>query len=362
MGKKILTVNLGSMSKKYSFYTNNNRLFDLKIYRLDNKYFAYFFSNYKKENKEISIKEFYNSANYVFKILNNFGFEFVDAIGFRVVAPGKYFLNHKRIDNNYMKKLKYYSELAPLHIKPLIDEILKIRKLTNAKFFGISDSVFHSNIQGVARYYAINKNISDKLEVLRYGYHGIALQSVINQIKEKYKKLPDKIIVCHLGGGSSITCIKNGKSFDTSMGFTPLEGIFGSSRCGDIDLNAVNYLIKKLSIKQDYFNYETGFFGLTGFSDLRDVLDLNNKGNKNAIFALELYSYKIKKYIGSYYAAMNGLDFLVFSGAVGENSQFVRTLVCKNLEALGINPNKILVVKTDEEKEIIKEVNKLMNL
>ena len=378
MGRNVLVVNVGSTSKKYSLYFDDKQVFNASFQNYNNK----FLFKTEKEKFEISKKEYVNSANYILKYLISFGliedFNNIIAVGFRVVAPGKYFIENRIIDSNYIKKLKENLILAPLHIKPLLEELLNLRKtLSKALFIGVSDSNFHKNMDELSKIYAINLNTAEGLGIYRYGYHGISLQSLMNQVGKLFRRIPKRIIICHLGGGSSVTAIKNGKSFDTSMGFTPLEGVFGGSRSGNIDLSAALYLGKKLKINlEDYFNSKSGFLGLTGKEDLRDVLDLFNKGDKNSKLALDLYSYNIKKYIGSYFASLNGLDLLVFTGAIGEHSEVVRSKICDNLNTLGIlldkeknklhedgfinskkSKVKVLVLSCNESKAIFKVVN-----
>ncbi len=354
--EKILIVNIGSSSKRYALY-QDKELFNIHIYSFKDE----FILEYEDDKLKINELEYKNSLKlFISRFLSNLNE--IKAIGIRVVCPGKYFLYNKLIDYKYIRKLEDMKDILPLHIIPVLEEIKNIKKLfPKIKLIGISDSSFHKTISEEARHYAIGKKEAEKYGIHRYGYHGISVRSVLDKSKNFIKA--KKIIVCHIGSGVSLTAIENYKSLDNSMGFTPLEGIFGGTRVGDIDPGAVIYLSKKLNL-EEYFNHKCGFSGLTGKSDIRELL--NNK------FALNLFSYRIKKYIGSYIAVLNGLDLIIFTGAVGENSSKIRELICKDLDNLGINLNKkenlnvkegfihsgkvkILVLKTNEMEEIYRE-------
>jgi acetate kinase len=236
-----------------------------------------------------------------------------------------------------------------------------------------------------ARFYAISKETAEK-GIVRYGYHGISFASLISKMTA-VGKVPERIIICHLGSGSSIGAFLGGKSIDTSMGFTPLEGIPMATRVGDIDPGAVIYLMKKFGFGpnelEEYLNTHCGLLGLSGKSDdLRTLIDLEKAGDKKAALAIDVLVYKIKKYIGAYTAALNGLDTLVFSGTIGERSFFLRSRICRDMENLGIildderNNNtvsrdgfiqsasskvKIAVMITDEMGEIAGEAAQIIS-
>ncbi len=337
MGIKYLIVNVGSTSKRYAVYSEKKEV--LNIHFRTNKNLPEIWQILK--SKKIDSEE-------------------IKFIGVRVVSPGIYFQKTKIVDAVYIKKLEDSFEMAPLHIGPTLEEIKKLQKeFPKAKIIGVSDSAFHATMPEKARLYAIPKNDSDYFEIYRYGYHGISMQSVLNQIK--YKKIPSKIIVCHLGGGSSITAIKNGKSAETSMGFTPLEGLPMATRSGNIDIGAALYVAKskKISIEklEEYLNIKSGFLGLSGISeDMKKLRSLARHGNKKAKLTVEKYVYEIQKYIGAYAAILGGIDLLIFTGAIGENSSMIRGLVVKDLKHLGIIGSKIKVIHTNEMEEIYKEI------
>ena len=388
---KYFIVNVGSESRKYALYQGGERLFSAYFEKEDGKLVIELVGA-DSEKKEISSREFESFAEYVVneflsrKIIGNKNE--ISAVGFRVVAPGSYFSIHKIIDGEYLKKLEIAKEQAPLHINPMLAEIKALGQiLPSVPVVGVSDSAFHGSMPARARHYGIPKNTAEELNLFRFGYHGISFESVVGKIKNMNGgNLPEKIIICHLGGGSSIAAVKDGQSIDTSMGFTPLEGIVMANRVGDIDAGAVTYLSKKLGYDadkmEDYLNTQCGLLGLSEKSnDVRELLEMEKNGDKNAELALEVMVYKIKKYMGAYFAALNGADALIFSGTIGERSAIMRSRICAELENLGIildseknnqtisadgfinkeeSPVKIAVITTDEMSQIAAEVAKLI--
>lgn len=390
--EKYFIVNTGSESKKYALYQNSRRVFSAHFEKEGGKLIVEL-TGANSEKKEISLQEFKNSAEYTIgellsqKIIGDKGE--ISAIGFRVVAPGSYFLQNKIIDSEYLEKLEMAREQAPLHINPMLSEIkLLSQTLADIPIVGVSDSLFHISMPDCARFYGIPKNTAENLDIFRFGYHGVSFESIIGKLKNTIGgNLPERIIICHLGGGSSIAAIKGGKSIDTSMGFTPLEGVVMANRTGDIDAGAVVYLSKKFGYgpneMENYLNTQCGLLGLSGKSnDVRELLEMEKNGDENAKLALEVMVYKIKKYIGAYFAALNGLDVLVFSATIGERSAIMRSRICANLENLGIvlddeknnktvsinglvnkdeSPVKIAVIMTDEMGQMAKEVAAVLN-
>ena len=384
MEKKYLIINLGSTSKRYAFYFKNKEVLNAHFDLTNLKFKVKIKEN--TEEEKLLTKDYKNSVKGVVRLLirNNIisNAREISALGIRIVAPGKYFQENKVIDKDYLKKLSYASKITPLHLNPIIEELKQIKKeLPRIQIVGVSDSAFHSTIPEFSKIYGLPKKITSDLEIYRYGYHGISISSVLNKIRQNLTYIPSKIIVCHLGGGSSITAIRNSESMENSMGFTPLEGLTGSTRIGNIDPGASIYLAKKLKLNpeklENFFNFKCGFLGLVNHTDMRDVLNLENK-SKTAKLAIEFYTSQIKKYIGSYFALLNGLDLLVFTGAVGEGSARIRELACENLSALGIhldqeknkNPElfihsedskvKVAIVKTNEMEEMLIETIKII--
>jgi acetate kinase len=249
-----------------------------------------------------------------------------------------------------------------------------------AKQVAVFDTAFHQSIPDYAYKYAIPNDFSEKHNIRVYGFHGTSHKYVSEKAIEYLGKEHSKIITIHLGNGCSMTAVKDGKSIDHSLGFSPVSGLIMGTRSGDIDPSIIFYLAEKYEYSLTKINTllqkESGMLGLTGFSDLRDIEAEAKKGNKACQLALEMNVYRIKKYIGSYAAILNGLDAIVFTAGIGENSQFIRQHVCENLDFLGIlldpekNSNKskslrtvntdaskvkILVIPTNEELEIAKQ-------
>ena len=255
----------------------------------------------------------------------------------------------------------------------------------NAKQVAVFDTAFLQSIPEKAYKYAIPNEFLIEHHIRLYGFHGTSHKYVSEKAIQFLEKKESKIISIHLGNGCSMTAVKNGKSIDHSMGFSPLEGLIMGTRSGTIDPSIVFYLKDKLKYNLKEINMllnkQSGMLGLTGYSDLRDIETMATKGNKDCILALQMNAYRIKKYIGSYAAALNGLDAIVFTAGIGENSNYMRQLICEDLDFLGINldaeknntrskeirainekdsKTKILVIPTNEELEIAKQAMKLI--
>jgi len=389
---KILIINTGSASKKYSIYEEGKKIYHAHFEMETGGYVVTETFN-DAEGKEQKIKT--PVSGRVFeraqvrlldsliekKIIKNR--DEVGAIGIRIVAPGEYFLENRIIDKEYLKMAKQALEKVPLHLGPALEEIKMAGKVWgDKKIIGVSDSAFHKNLPDKAKYYAIPIADSRSLGLQKFGYHGISLQSVISQTEKRLGKLPSKIIICHLGGGASVTAVKDGVSVETSMGFTPLDGLVMATRVGEIDPGAVLYLGDKLGLRmsklEEYFNNKCGLLGLSGKSDdVRDLLKFEAEGDKDCHLALEIYANRLKKYIGAATAVLGGLDLLVFAGTVGERSFIMRGRICDGLQFLGVDldmeinnksegvevelnkpdaKTKVLVMKTDEMGEMAKSL------
>lgn len=232
-----------------------------------------------------------------------------------------------------------------------------IDRLPKTPHFAISDSSFHSTNPEHVKRYAISNSATEKIELYRYGYHGISVSSIVEKMKSQ-NTLPAKMIVCHLGGGASLTAVLNGKSLENSMGYTPIEGILMSTRSGNIDAGAVLALMDyedydPSEMKEILFN-ESGLKAVSEVSaDTRDLIEQAEKGNKKAILALDMYIHSIKKYIGAYLAILGGLDAIVFTATVGERSYKIRERICSHLEHLGISLDVDLNKKLNEHEGYI---------
>lgn len=330
MEKKYLIVNLGSASKKYAIYSAGGEKLSVHIEKKD-----------ESDNDFISAIDSFILSSKAKNIIKYE--EEISAIGFRVVASGSYFRTDRIIDEEYLKNLKKVMMQSPLHLRLLIDEIKHLEQVfSKTPMIGISDSAFHSTLTKNSLYYNIPIEDSEKMDIYRFGYHGIAVQSALKEIEMGFGSIPAKVIIVHLGGGSSITAIKDGKSFDTSMGFSPLEGVPMGTRSGNIDVGAIMYLMEKKSMNLDglnyYLNTKCGLLGLSGkTSSVKELLMLESSGDVNAKFALDVLVYQIQKYIGAYLATLGGLDMLVFSGTISEKSPHMRSRIIEGLKHFGLN-------------------------
>ena len=312
----------------------------------------------------------------------------ITAVGHRVVHGGEKFSGSVVINEDVMRTLRDCIELAPLHNPPNIVGIEACQQvMPSTPMIGVFDTAFHQTMPKYAYMYALPYEFYEKYAVRRYGFHGTSHDYVATRAaKILNKPIEDlKIITCHLGNGSSIAAIKNGKCIDTSMGFTPLAGLPMGTRCGDIDPAIVTFLMEKenLDRKQvdDILNKKSGILGISEISsDFRDILDAINAGNKKAKLAIDMFCYSVKKYIGEYAAAMGGVDAVVFTAGVGENNITGRAQILEGLEFLGIeiDPEKnntrgkeidistpgakvrTLVIPTNEELAIARETIRLV--
>jgi len=265
----------------------------------------------------------------------------IDLVGHRVVHGGEEFVEPIKITKNVLKKLRKYNKLAPLHNPYNLLGIKTAKKIfPKTKQMVVFDTEFYKDLPEVSRTYALPENLRKKYR--KFGFHGISHEYA-------YKKTcAKKVISCHLGGGCSITAIKNGKPVDTSMGFTPMEGLVMMTRAGDIDSGIIVKLGKKAN---KILNYESGMKGLAGEDSMLKIL---KRKDKEAKLALDIFSWRIKKYIGAYYAILGGCDVLVFTGAIGAGLSKTKKLILKDLKIL--KNTKILIVKPDEELAIAQKI------
>lgn len=309
----------------------------------------------------------------------------IGAVGHRVVHGGSYFSDTTVITEEVKEKIKELSELAPLHNPAHLVGINVAEEIfSTAKQVAVFDTAFHQTIPVEAHKYAIPNYLLTENKVRVYGFHGTSHKYVSEKAIENLEK-SSKIITIHLGNGCSMTAIKDGKSIDHTMGFSPANGLIMGTRAGDIDQSVIFYMVKNLGYSADEVNSillkQSGMLGLTGYSDLRDIESEAAKGNKDCQLALLMNAYRIRKFIGSYAAALNGLDAIVFTAGIGENSSYMRQLVCTDMDYFGIEldeeknqirskeireiskPNsrtKVLVIPTDEEYEIANQVYQLL--
>ncbi|HCU21342.1 MAG TPA: acetate kinase [Candidatus Atribacteria bacterium] len=271
----------------------------------------------------------------------------IDAVGHRVVHGGEKFTASILIDDEVLKTIRACSELAPLHNPPNISGIEACQELMpKAPQIAVFDTAFHGTIPEYAYIYAIPYEYYEKYGIRRYGFHGTSHRYVAGRAAKMMGKDPSelRLITCHMGSGVSFTAIKNGKSIDTSMGFTPLEGLVMGTRTGDLDPYILLYLMEKenLSTKEmdQILNKKSGVVGISGLSsDTRDI-EAAAPTNHRAQLTLDIIAYRAKKYIGAYYAILGDLDGIVFTAGIGENSSYIRKTICEGLEPLGISIDK----------------------
>ncbi len=281
----------------------------------------------------------------------------ISAIGHRVVHGAESFRQPQRIDERVIQKIKECSQLAPLHNPANLAGIIGCRKFfPNTPQVAVFDTAFHQSIPYQAYLYAIPFRYYKKYKVRKYGFHGTSHQYIAQAAAQRLKKPLSKVklITCHLGNGCSITAVKNGASADTSMGFTPLEGLVMGTRCGDIDIAAVFHIMKKekLSIPEtdEILNKKSGLLGVSGLSnDFRVINQAIKKGNQAAKIAYQIFLHRIKKYIGAYYFLLEGADAICISGGIGENSSRLLADLKKSVAKTFSKKVKVLVIPTNEE-------------
>ncbi len=310
----------------------------------------------------------------------------LDVVGHRVVHGGDALTQTTLINEEVKKEIELNSKLAPLHNPHNLEGIrIAERLFPHAKQVAVFDTAFHRTIPLKVRKYAIPNRFYDEYGIKLYGFHGTSHKYVAEKAVAYLNKTASKIITIHLGNGCSMTAIANGKSMDHSLGFAPSNGLIMGTRSGDIDHSIIFYLVDTLGYElaqiENYLTKKSGMLGLTGYHDLRDIQREAENGNMACQLAMDMNAYRIKKYIGAYGAAMNGLDAIVFTGGIGENSSVLRKLVCEDMNFLGLdledkknekNTNelreinsatsrvKILVIPTNEELEIAKQTFELL--
>ncbi len=269
----------------------------------------------------------------------------IAAVGHRIVQGAEIFNKTTLVTDEVIDKIDGLSELAPVHNHPHALALRACKKVIpeNVPQAVVFETAFHQTMPEKAYMFGLPYECYEKFHVRKYGFHGTSHRFVSAALAEAMgKDIKDlKIVSCHLGNGSSITAIDGGKSVDTSMGFTPLDGVLMGTRSGSVDPSAITFVQQKLGLDahqmSEYLNKQSGFLGITGISsDNRDIEDAANAGNNRAILAEDMLIYEIKKYIGSYAAVMNGLDAVIFTGGLGENAPFIRESVCKDMDFLGI--------------------------
>ena len=293
----------------------------------------------------------------------------IKGVGHRVVQGGAYFDQSVIIDEDVVSKIDELKSLAPLHNPAHLTGYYAFKEaIPNAGAVAVFDTAFHQTMPEKAYMYGLPYEYYEKYKVRRYGFHGTSHSFVSKRAAEVMGKSYDEVktIVCHLGNGSSVSAVLNGKCVDTSMGLTPLEGLVMGTRSGDIDPAIMEFIAKKENLDiegvMEVLNKKSGVFGISGglSSDFRDLTDAMNAGDKKAKIAMDVFSYRVAKYIGSYAAAMNGVDDIVFTAGIGENDDYVRQEVCKYLGYLGVDFDfEVNTGLRGKEAELTKEGSKV---
>ena len=291
----------------------------------------------------------------------------IKAVGHRVAHGGEFFKSSVILDEQAKENIRSLFEIAPLHNPANLEGVLSIDKvLPGVPQVGVFDTSFHQSIPAINYLYALPEEYYNKYRVRKYGFHGTS-HKYVAKIGAELVGLDinnSKIVTCHIGNGGSVTAVLNGKSFDTSMGFSPLDGLVMGTRCGSVDASAITYIGEREGMSyaelNSMMNKKSGVYGMTGLSsDMRDIDDAYDAGNEKAIVARDLYYNRVKKFVGEYAAEMGGVDLVIFTGGVGENSADLRRYVCKNMEFMGIELNDSVndvtrgtntIISTDDSK------------
>jgi acetate kinase len=401
---KVLVLNCGSSSVKYKLLDmeSSKELGTGAVEKIGMK--GSFLKHISQDGQVLMLKgevlEHKIAVEYILGVLTNekhgciTSLDEISAVGHRVVHGGEKFNSSVLITDEVIQKIEECIDIAPLHNPPNLAGIRAILELLpSIPQIAVFDTAFHQTMPEHAFMYGIPYSLYTKYAIRRYGFHGTSHRYVSRRACEflgiDYNNC--KIISAHIGNGGSVAAIENGKSVDTSMGFTPVEGLMMGTRSGDIDLGAATFLMDKemmgVSAVSTLFNKHSGLLGISGVSsDMRDIEKAIGEGNSRAKLALDMYQYRIKKYVGSYAAALEGVDVLVFTGGIGENHTSTREFVCKGLAFMGIEidkelnatsrgkeillstPNskvKVVIIPTDEEfmiasdtMEIVKDLHK----
>ena len=357
---KILVLNCGSSSIKYALYDMDSKTVmtsgGAERVGLDGAFVKVKLANGEKKKVMHDIPEHTEGVKFIFSLLTDpeigviKDLKEIDAVGHRMVHGGEKFNKSVLLTEEVLKVFEECTDLAPLHNPANLKGVRAVQELMpGLPQVGVFDTAFHQTMPKEAYMYAVPYELYEKYGVRRYGFHGTSHRYVSQRVCEFLGVKPEgkKIITCHIGNGASIAAVKDAKCIDTSMGLTPLEGLMMGTRSGDIDGGAITFIQKKLGLDADgmsnLLNKKSGMLGITGISsDMREIDAACEEGNEHAKLAIEMYNYRIRKYIGAYAAAMDGCDIIVFTAGVGENQASMREKVCEGLSFMG--------VKVDVEK------------
>lgn len=366
----ILVINCGSSSLKYQLINiTTKEILASGIcdrINLDGSILKYK-SKDKKIEQNLPMPDHKSAIGYVFDALTNKEYGAISslneikAIGHRIVHGGEHFVTSTLVNDDVIEKIRDYSDLAPLHNPAHVIGLEACRDLMPyTPMVVVFDTAFHQTIEPKAYLYALPYEWYEKYKIRKYGFHGTS-HSYVSKRTAEYLGLDinnSKIITCHLGNGSSICAVKNGKSIDTSMGLSPLEGIAMGTRSGDLDPAVLQYIAKKENINIDeilnILNKKSGVLGISKLSsDFRDLLKAEGEGNELAKLARRVFAYRVAKYIGSYMAAMNGVDAVAFCAGVGENAVYIRGMIVEHLGFLGVRLDENINVNTIGTEAVI---------
>ena len=371
----ILVLNCGSSSVKYKLLDmeSNEELGAGGVEKIGMK--GSFLKHVRRDGQKVILKgeilEHQLAIEYILGVLTSEkhgaikSLEEINAVGHRVVHGGEKFNSSVLITDEVIQKIVECIDIAPLHNPPNLAGIYAINELLpEVPQVAVFDTAFHQTMPDYAYMYGIPYSLYTKYGIRRYGFHGTSHRYVSKRACEflgmDYQNT--KMVTAHIGNGASVCAIENGKSVDTSMGFTPVEGLMMGTRSGDIDLGVVTFLMEKEMIGSAYvstlFNKHSGVLGVSGISsDMRDIENAIKDGNDRARLALDMYEYRIKKYIGSYTAALGGIDVLVFTGGVGENQTGTRQKVCDSLAFMGVEIDKELNASSRGKEVLLSTAN-----
>ena len=358
---KILVLNCGSSSIKYQLIEMDEKNHSvlakglLERIGLEMGEFTHKW-NGQKHYEQLPIPNHTEGIKIVLQALTNKEYGVISdlkeikAVGHRVAHGGEKFTHSVRIDDNVINMIKDLCDLAPLHNPGALQGIAAMQEvLPGIPMAAVFDTSFHATMPPEAYLYAIPYEYYEKYRVRRYGFHGTSHKYVAEKAAEYVGRdwKNTKIVTCHLGSGASIAAVENGKSVETSMGFTPVEGLVMGSRCGDLDLGVFMYIMDKEGYNtkemNTLVNKKSGLVGITGNSqDMRDVRAGRDAGDERCTYAFNMFAHRVKKYIGAYAAIMNGMDVLVMTGGIGENAWFMREAILENMEFMGIKIDKKL--------------------
>ena len=374
---KVLVINCGSSSLKYQVLdmTNESLLCKGLVERIgmDVSVITHEKIGMEKKKTEVPMNDHKDAIEQVLKAVQDpetgvvKSMDEIGAVGHRVVHAGEKFASSVRITDEVIKALEECVELAPLHNPPNLLGIAACQELMpSTPMVGVFDTAFHQTMPPESYIYAIPYEYYEKHGIRRYGFHGTSHKYVAERASKMLNvNLEDlKLITCHLGNGASVSAIKRGKCIDTSMGFTPLEGLVMGTRCGDIDPAIVTYIREKENLPQgkanEILNKKSGVLGISGVSsDFRDIEDAVAEGNERAALALKVFAHKVRFYIGAYIAEMNGVDAIIFTAGVGENDVTMREIICNNLGNLGIKLDPVKNKMRGKETEISTDDSKV---